>query len=114
MRNKDLLYLRDISGAIELIQDYICDLTEEQFTENIEKQDSVVRRLEIIGEASNHISQKLKDQYTKLPWKEMIGLRNRLVHEYFGIDILKVWDVVLVELPKIYSSVQQIIQKLDE
>lgn len=105
--NKDILYCNDILESIDLIEKYIASTNEEEFTEDLEKQDSVIRRLEIIGEAANQLSPEFTNTYSDIPWHAIVALRNKLIHEYSGIDMLKVWDVLINELPKLKEVVEK-------
>jgi len=72
----------------------------------------VVRKLEIIGEASVNISEELKSKYPNFPWREMRGMRNRLIHAYFGIDLNLVWEVLTRDISKLKKQIEEIIKDL--
>ena len=74
---------------------------------------AVVRALEIIGEASKKVSDELKEQYSSLPWREMAGMRDKLVHDYFGVNVEVVWKSVAEDLPALKSQVQQMLAQID-
>lgn len=102
MKKRDYkLYLKDILDAIAKIEDYIKDLSFEEFSKNSLVVDAVVRNFEIIGEASKNISEEIKSQYPDIPWKEMAGMRNKIIHEYFGIDLEIVWKTAKNRLPQL-------------
>lgn len=96
-----LLYLDDMIESIEFIQHYIDDLTEAEFEANQEKQDAVLRRLEIIGEATKSLSQELKRLDPTVPWRQMAGMRDVTIHQYFGVSTSLIWNVVRTELPDV-------------
>lgn len=107
---KDLVYLIDIKESLEIIAGYTKDFTESEFLNNLMLVDASVRRLEIIGEAANNISEELKSLYSELPWKEMIGMRNKLIHEYFGVDTILLWETIIKDLPLLYVQVLAILE----
>lgn len=106
-----ILYIQDIATAMERIQEYISGLDFQQFKWDYKTVDAVVRNLEVIGEASKNISQEIKSKYTEVPWEEMYRLRNRISHEYFGIDYEIIWDIVSRHLPKNYMDIKLILEK---
>lgn len=83
----DQTYLGHILEAIERIEDYTKDASRAAFLENGMMHDAVIRQIEIIGEASNNISETLRENHTEIPWGQIIGMRNRVVHAYFDIDL---------------------------
>jgi uncharacterized protein with HEPN domain len=92
-------FIRHILGAIERIESYTRGLSESDFMNNFMIQDAVVRNLEIVGEASKKISPQLKEQHSDIPWKQITGMRDKLIHNYFGVDLISVWSVVENDLP---------------
>ncbi|MEJ6951703.1 HepT-like ribonuclease domain-containing protein [Natronospora cellulosivora (SeqCode)] len=79
---------------------------------NQEKQDAVITRIMIIGEATKQISDDLRQQYQHIPWKNMAGMRDILIHRYHGIDLEIIWEVIKVELPEIENDLMKISKKL--
>lgn len=110
MKN-DRVYLVHITECIESIKEYTAT-GKEDFYELKIIQDAVIRNLEIIGEATKKVSAELKDMYYKVPWREMAGLRDVLIHDYFGVDLDIVWNVVNKELPNVYTEIQNIIDDM--
>lgn len=92
--DRDSLYKTDIIDSINYIEKYIDGVTEVDFLNDQEKQDSVIRRLEIIGEAANRLSKDFTTKHPEIPWHAIVGLRNKLIHEYAGIDPVRIWDVI--------------------
>ncbi len=81
------VYLQDILESIEQIQEYLDGIDEEEFYKNSEKQDAVLRRLEIIGEAVKRIPDDIRDEYEEVPWRKIAGIRDIIIHEYFGVTL---------------------------
>lgn len=90
--------LMHILDAVDEIQNYVGDYTFEQFKSDSKTLNASIRQLEIIGEACNRLSQEILDGNSDIPWRQIIGLRNILVHQYFGVDPRLVWDVIENEL----------------
>jgi len=103
------LYLLDILEAIEKIQQYTANLTFEDFAANSMVIDAVVRNFEIIGEAASHIPDDIQSTYSEVPWFEMKGMRNIMIHEYFRVDIKIVWITARESLPKLVSLIKRVI-----
>ena len=104
------LYIEDILKSIEKIEDYVMDYDEEKFLNNEQIQDAVVRRLEIIGEAIKNVSKSIKEDYPLIPWKEIAGFRDIIVHAYFGINMKRVWLVIENDLPKLKENIKKILK----
>ncbi len=104
------LFAEDIVESTELIEQYIEDLEFSDFSKDRKTIDAVVRNFEIIGEASKYIPDHIKGKYTDVDWIGIVGLRNRIVHEYFGISIEIVWNIVKQELPKLKKQMKQILE----
>lgn len=96
--DRDKLYLRHIVEAIGKIRKYTEGLTLESFKGDTLVQDGVVRQLEIIGEAARMVSEATKKIHPNVPWYEIAGMRNRLIHEYFGVDLAVVWKTITEDL----------------
>jgi uncharacterized protein with HEPN domain len=93
------LLLDDIWEAVEKIERYVSGLNHDAFVKDDKTVDSVVRNLEVIGEATNRIPENIKTQFSEIEWRKIIGLRNRIVHDYFNIDVEIVWEIVQKDLP---------------
>jgi uncharacterized protein with HEPN domain len=103
------LLLDDILQAIGRIEQYIKDLSFEAFSKDQKSVDAVVRNLEIIGEAANRLPDEFKEKYRQIEWHKVVGLRHRIVHEYFGIDIEIIWQILHKDLPELRDALSQII-----
>ncbi len=95
------LYLKDILESIELIEQFVAGMDVEDFKKDIKTSDAVIKRFENIGEAAKNISDEVKSKYTEIPWKEMTGMRDKLVHFYFGVKHEMVWAAIKNRLPSI-------------
>lgn len=95
------MFLGDIFDSIEKIEGYITGLDFEDFSADNKSIDAVVRNLEIIGEASRNIPTTIKTKHPEIPWKRMVGLRNVIAHEYFGVDIRIIWQIATRNLPEV-------------
>lgn len=103
-----ILYLRDIVLSIERIQEYLSGIDFERFQEDYKTIDAVIRNFEVIGEACKNLPKSIKDKYTNVPWEEMYRLRNRISHEYFGIDYEIIWNIATLQLPLNYRDISKI------
>lgn len=112
MVDNTIIFLKHILDAIELIDDYIGDLSFEIFKESIQLQDSVIRRLEIIGEAVKNIPTEIQDEHPDVPWKEMARMRDVLIHRYFGVDLVLTWRAIKEENPRIKPLIKQLLHHL--
>lgn len=109
MRNYKL-YLEDISEAAKRIEKYIRGFTFEKIKKDNLIVDGIVRNLEIIGEAAKNIPASIKEKYPDVEWKKMSGLRDILAHEYFGVDLEVLWDVVANKLPVLRKQITRILK----
>lgn len=107
--NRDLVYLCHIRDAIEKIERYVA-VGEEVFLTTTHWQDAVIRNLEIIGEATKRISADVKKDNPEIPWREIAGLRDVLIHDYMGVDLNVVWNVVVQDMPKLKSTVMRLLE----
>ena len=102
------LFVEDILESIELIESYVHTMELSDFTKDRKTIDAVVRNFEIIGEASKFIPDDIKTRYPEIDWKGIIGLRNRIAHEYFGISVSIVWDIIKKELSRLKNQMKLI------
>jgi uncharacterized protein with HEPN domain len=112
-RTPDLL-IQDIIESAQKILEYTKGLAYDDFKSDSMRVDAVIRNFEIIGEAANNISLACQNQYPQIPWREMVGMRNRIVHAYFEVDLDVVWQVIIDDLPKLLRFVNQSIQELEK
>lgn len=110
MRNIKV-YLTDILDEIDKAKLFIKGINFKQFEKDDKTQYAVIRCLEIIGESSKKIPNTIKQKYSDVPWKEISGMRNKLIHEYFGINILMVWKTIKKDLPPLKKIILQIIKE---
>jgi len=102
----DLTYCHHIADAIETIMEYLDDVEFSQFQSEKMRIDAVVRELMIIGEAASHISKSFKEKHPRIQWQKIRGMRNFLVHEYFGVNTKVVWDTCQNSLPELYQTIK--------
>jgi len=111
MANRDeIVFLEDILECIQKIENYIENISETEFQNDSEKQDAIIRRIEIIGEATKKISNQTRENYPQVPWKEMAGMRDVVVHGYFGISIRLIWNVATNEIRNLKPEMEKILQ----
>jgi len=108
MKRDDNVYIEDIIDSIEIITGYISGKSEADFESDIMLQDAVYRRFEIIGEASTKISDSFKEQYPEIEWRLMKLMRNKLIHEYFGISPGTVYATIVADLPLLLLKLKSI------
>jgi uncharacterized protein with HEPN domain len=107
-KRNDRILLDDIIECINRIQTYSKNLTYNDFCGNLLFQDAIIRNIEIIGEASNKISLEIKMKYNQVNWNEISGIRNRLIHEYSGVNLDIVWTVIESDLPVLKEQIEKI------
>ena len=106
------LLLEDILDSGQKILEYTKDLTFEEFQKDNKTIDAVTRNYEIIGEASNLLPDEIKEKYLEIDWYRIRGFRNRIVHDYFGIDLQIIWKITFDQIPNLISNIDRIINDL--
>lgn len=108
MNKDDSIYLEHISTSLDKITEYIQGHDINTFLKSDKTQDAVIRQLEIIGEATKRISKELKEKNTVIPWADMSGMRDKLIHDYIDIDIWIVWETAVKDVPDIKDKLSKI------
>lgn len=109
MKKDPKVFLAHILESINLIEEYSTNMTQAKFQKNRSMQDAIIRRLEIIGEAVKNLPTPFKSRYPDIPWKQIAGMRDILIHEYFDVDLLLTWKVVKHEIPLIKKKLSAIL-----
>ena len=115
MRKRELGdYIQDIFEAIVEVKDFTEGMSFEDFVKDKKTINAVVRSLEIIGEAAKKIPNSMRAEYSEIPWKRMAGMRDKLMHEYFGIDLEIVWEVIQREIPPLKPFIQKVLEDVEK
>lgn len=104
MSKDETVYIKHILDAIDRIERYLAGISYSRFNKDTLIQDGVIRQLEIIGEASKRLSDDTKASYGNIPWKDIAGMRDKLIHNYFGTDIKAVWNTAKDDIPYLKSK----------
>jgi len=107
-------YIADILNAIQEVEEFTIGMNFEAFRADKKTINAVIRSLEVLGEAAKHIPEDIREQYPDIPWKRMAGTRDKLIHEYSGIDLETVWTVIKEELPPLKTLVEKALSDMEK
>ena len=108
----DKIRLQHVLDAIETIKGYVGDADFDVFSENSMMRDACIRQLQVVGESCRNVTFELREKYPEIPWKQIVGLRIIVIHEYFGVDENVIWEIIQNDLPSFKRQVQEIIEKI--
>ena len=108
----DLARLQHIYEAILEIEEYVRNRNFSDFSTNSMFRFACIKQLEVIGEASNHISLETRQKFSKIQWAQIIGMRNIFIHEYFGIDLNIAWEIIEFDIPEMKSKISEILEQM--
>jgi uncharacterized protein with HEPN domain len=114
MKRDYKLFIKDMISAMESTERFVEDISLDELIHDDKTSSAVIRKFEIIGEATKHIPDWLKEKHPEIAWKRMAGMRDRLIHAYFGIDYKLVWDAIKIEIPNLKSKLQEILAELEK
>jgi len=113
MKKDDSIYLRHIFDAITTVEAYLSGVNDAEFHSTKLIQDGVIRQIEIIGEAARHVSRELRKTNPGIPWDDISGMRDKLIHDYFGVDLEKVWLTAKEDLSVLKEQITHILENRD-
>lgn len=114
MKKTNQVYLQHILDSIKWIEKYTRGMNYDEFVANHLVQDGVLKQIEVIGEAAKHLSPDFIDEFTVVPWKDIAGMRDFIVHNYFGVDIEAVYKTVIVDIPGLKEEIIAILRNSNE
>ncbi len=111
MSKQPIIFIEHILDSIEKIEMFIKGVSKENFQKNIQLQDALIRRIEVIGEAVKNLPKEFRNKYKNVPWADISGMRDKLTHHYFGVDLEIVWKSVNEEIPELKKYIKEILEK---
>lgn len=114
MKKDAIIFLEDILKNIELIEKFTKGMGKKHFIEDVKTQYSVVRGIEVIGEATKNLPRNLTSKHPDIPWKDIAGMRDKLIHAYFGVNLNRVWDAIKDDLPSLKKKIQNILEGMED
>lgn len=109
MIKDDSIYLDHIIESFERISDYLTGISYDDFINDEEKQDAVIRKLEVAGEATKRLSPEFRERYPQIEWRAIAGMRDKLIHDYLDVDLDMVWETAIADIPSILPTLKVLI-----
>lgn len=113
MKRDYKLFIKDILDCMNRIEEFVGDMDFDEFVRDDKTSSAVIRKLEIIGEATKNLPKEIRQRYKELPWRDMARMRDKIIHFYFGIDYEIVWETIKERLPEIKPKIIQILKDLE-
>jgi uncharacterized protein with HEPN domain len=107
--DRDGPHIVDIVGSARLVRAYLAGVAQEDFMRNVQLQDSIIRRLEVIGEAAGRVSASFRERHPAIPWSRMIGMRNRMIHTCDAVDLDIVWTTAQERIPELLALIEPLV-----
>ena len=114
MKRDYKLFIRDVLDCINKIEEFVGNMNFDEFVKDDKTSSAVIRKLEIIGEATKNIPKHIRQRYKGVPWSDMAKMRDKITHFYFGIDYEVVWKVIKERLPEIKPIIHKILDEMEE
>ena len=111
IKKNPLVFIKHVRDSIEEIVSFTKDISKEKFMNEKLIQNAVIRSIEVIGEAVKNLSTSFKNKYAEVPWNKVVGMRDKVIHHYFGVDLETIWKVVKEHIPKLRKDIQEILEK---
>lgn len=109
MKRNIAIYIRDILNNMELAEGFVKGMTYEEFVSDTKTNHAVIRCIEIMGEAAKHVPEDVRQKYPEIPWKDIAGMRDKIIHLYFKVSLEKVWLVLKEDIPKLKPLIKKVI-----
>lgn len=108
MKKDPLVLIDDVVESIEIIEDHVRNMNADEFLGSVKAQDAVVRRLEIIGEAVVRLPEEFTEKHSDIPWSDLVGMRNVMIHKYDDVDFRLIWEAIKRDLPKLKRQLEKL------
>jgi uncharacterized protein with HEPN domain len=106
-------FINHVKEAIKDIEDFSKGISKDDFLKDKKTQSATIRQIEIIGEAIKNLPDEFKEKYPEIRWRGIAGMRDKIIHHYFGIDVIKIWEVIEKDIPKLKEQINEILEELE-